>query len=59
MLEEALVESVPALVNAPDVGQTGGGTTEASLADTAMAWTLEPELLASFAIGGSTPREHR
>ena len=52
---EALMESTPALVDALEVGQTGGGTTMVSPADMVMAWTLEPELPASFAIGGSTP----
>ena len=50
-----LVESAPALVDALEVGQTGGGTTEASPVDTAMAQTSEPELPASSAIGGSAP----
>jgi len=53
---EALMESTPALVDALEVGQTGGGTTEVSPADMVMAWTLEPELPASSAIGGSTPK---
>ena len=53
--EEALVESAPTPVDAPEVGQTRGGTTEASPVDAVMAWTLEPELLASSTIGGSIP----
>ena len=53
---EALMESAPALVSAPKVGQTGGGTTEVSPTDAATAQILEPELPASFAIEGSTPQ---
>ena len=55
VLGEALVESAPASVDALEVGQMGGGTTEASPTDAMTAWTLEPELLASFAIGGFAP----
>ena len=53
--EEALVESVPAPVNALEVGLTRGGATEVSPMDTAMAQTLEPKLPASSAIRGSAP----
>ena len=53
MLEEALVKLVPALVDAPKVGQTGGGATEASPVDIATSRTSEPELPASSTIGGS------
>ena len=53
--EGALVESAPALVDVPKVGQTGGGMTEASPADAVTAQTSEPELPASSAIGGSAP----
>ena len=53
VLGEALVESVPALVDTPKVVQTGGGATEASPADAVMARTSEVELPASSAIGGS------
>ena len=49
------MESAPALVDAPEVGQTGGGTTEASPTDAVMARTSEPELPASSAIGGFAP----
>ena len=35
--EGALVESAPALVDVPKVGQTGGGMTEASPADAVTA----------------------
>ena len=52
VLGEALVESVPAPVDAPEVEQTGGGMTEASPADAAMAQISELELPASFAIRG-------
>ena len=54
-LGKALMESVPAPVDAPEVGQTRGSTVEASPVDAAMARTLEPELSASSAIGGSAP----
>ena len=53
--EEALVESAPMPVDAPEVGQMRGGTTEASPMDMAMAWTLEPKLLSSSTIGRSAP----
>ena len=53
MLEEALVKLVPALVDAPKVGQTGGGATEASPVDIATSRTSEPELPASSTIRGS------
>ena len=53
--EGALVESAPAPVDVPKVGQTGGGMTEASPADAVTAQTSEPELPASSAIGGSAP----
>ena len=49
------MESAPALVDAPEVGQTGGGTTEASPTDAVMARTSEPKLPASSTIGGSAP----
>ena len=52
---EALMESTPAPVDALDVEQMGGGTTKVSPTEAAMAWTSEPELLASSAIEGSTP----
>ena len=52
---ETLVESVPAPVDALEVGQTGGGATEASPVEAVTARTLEPKLPASSAIGGSTP----
>ena len=52
--EEALVESAPMPANAPEVGQMGGGTTEASPVEAVIARTLEPELPASSVIGGST-----
>ena len=55
VLGEALVESVPTPIHALKVGQMGGGMTEASPIDAAMARTLEPELLASSTIRGSTP----
>ena len=55
VLEEVLVESVLAPVDAPKVGQTGGGMTEASPAEAVTARTLEPELPASSVTGGSTP----
>ena len=55
VLGEALMESAPAPVDAPEVGQTGGGTTEASPVEVATVQTSKPELLASSAIGGSTP----
>jgi len=54
---EALMESTPALVDALEVGQIGGGTTEVSPADMAMAWTSEPELPASFAPEGAPVME--
>ena len=54
---EVLVEPVLMSADTPEVGQTGGGAAEASLADAARAWTLEPELPASSAIKGSTPEE--
>ena len=53
---EALVESVPTPVDAPEVGQMGGGATKASPVEAAIARTLEPELLASLVIGGSAPK---
>jgi len=52
---EALVESAPAPVDAPKVGQTRGCVTEASPAEAATAQTSEPELPASSVIGGSIP----
>ena len=52
---EALMESVPAPIDAPKVGQTRGGATEVSHADVVTAQTSEPELPASSAIGGSAP----
>lgn len=55
VLWEALVESAPAPINVPEVGQMGGGTIEASPIDAVMARTSEPEVPASSAIGGSTP----
>lgn len=55
VLVEALVESTPMPIDAPEVGQMGGGTTEASPIDAATAWTLEPKLLASSTIEGSAP----
>ena len=48
--KEALVESVLAPVDAPEVEQTGGGATEASPVDAAMAQTSELELPASSTI---------
>ena len=56
MPEEALGESALALVDAPEVGYTGGGATEASPVDVVTAWTSKLELLASSTIGGSTPK---
>jgi len=53
--EGALVETAPLPVDAPEVGQTGGGATEASPTDSVTARTLELELPASSAIGGSVP----
>lgn len=53
--EEVLVESAPVLADALEVERMGGGATEASPADTAMAQTSEPELPTSSAIGGSVP----
>ena len=56
VLEEALMELVPTPVDVPEVGQAGGGTTMAFFIDMAMAWTSEPELPTSSAIGGSAPK---
>jgi len=53
--EEALMESAPGRVDAPEVGQMGGSATEASPIDMMTAQTLKPKMLASSAIGGSTP----
>ena len=55
VLKAALMQSAPAPVDAPEVGQMRGGTTDVSLADVAMARTLEPELPASSTIEGSAP----
>ena len=55
MLEEALMESTPMPVDVLKVEQMGGGAAEVSPVDVVIAWTLEPELLASSTIEGSAP----
>lgn len=51
--EKVPMESALASADVPEVQLAGGGTTEVTPVDVAMAWTLEPKLPAHSDIGGS------